>query len=83
VPYFYGLMAGEPGALVDSHASEPEFQGPARGRVKGVRAFEAFFTETNAWLTQHSIRVEEVQHVLLERRGFEEVILHVEGDAFE
>ena len=45
-----------------------------------MRAFEAFVIETNAWLTQHNALVEEVEHVIPERRGFEEVVLHLEGD---
>jgi ferredoxin len=42
VPYFDGLMAGEPDALVESFAAEPELHDPVRGRVKGARAFKAF-----------------------------------------
>ena len=33
VPYVDGLMAGEPDALVESFASEPELYDPVRGRV--------------------------------------------------
>ena len=42
VPYFDGLMAGEPEALVNSFASVPVLHDPIRGRVMGRRAFEAF-----------------------------------------
>lgn len=42
VPYFDGLLAGEPEALVKSFAAVPELHDPVRGRVKGARAFEAF-----------------------------------------
>ena len=80
VPYFYGLMAGEPDALIESFAGEPEVHDPVRGRVKGVRAFEAFVTETNAWLRKNNAVVEEVKHVVLEGRDFEEVVLHLQGD---
>ena len=80
VPYFDGLMAGDPDALVESFAAEPEVHHPVRGRVKGLRAFEAFVTDTNGWLRQHNVTVEDVGHVVLERRGFEEVVLHVDGD---
>lgn len=45
VPYFDGLMAGEPDALVGSFAAEPELHDPVRGRVKGTCAFGAFVTE--------------------------------------
>jgi SnoaL-like protein len=81
VPYFDGLMAGNPDALIESFWGEPELYDPVRGRVKGVRAFEAFLAETNDWLAQHNARVEDVQHVILEHRGFEEVVLHLDRDA--
>src|SRR5436305_6986060 len=79
VPYFDGLMAGEPDALVESFAAEPELHDPVRGRVKGARAFKAFVTEMNAWITRRNISVEDVGHVVTERRGFEEVVLHLDG----
>jgi hypothetical protein len=53
------LVAGEHDALVKSFAGEPEPHDPVRGRVKGVRAFEAFVTETNAWLAQRNVSVED------------------------
>jgi hypothetical protein len=36
VPFFDGLMAGEPDALVKSFAVVPELHDPIRGRVKGT-----------------------------------------------
>ena len=80
VPYFDGLMAGDPGPLVESFAGEPEVHDPMRGRIKGVAAFTAFVTETSAWLRQQRASVEDVEHVILERRGFEEVVLHLDTD---
>jgi SnoaL-like domain len=80
VPFFDGLMAGDPDALVESFAGEPEVHDPVRGRVKGVRAFEAFVVETNAWLRRRNVWVEDVGHVILDRHGFEEVVLHLDGD---
>ncbi len=80
VPYFDGLMAGDPGPLVESFAGEPEVHDPLRGRIKGVAAFTAFVTETSAWLRQHRASVEDVEHVILERRGSEEVVLHLDTD---
>ena len=80
VPYFDGLMAGDPGPLVESFAGEPEVHDPMRGRIKGVAAFTAFVTETSAWLQQHRASVEDVEHVILERRGSEEVVLHLNTD---
>lgn len=79
VPFFDGLMAGEPEALAESFAGEPELHHPVRGRVKGARAFAAFVAEASAWLSQRDVSVEDVEHVVLERRGFEEVVLHLDG----
>jgi hypothetical protein len=81
VPYFDGLLAGEPDALVRSFAGVPELHDPVRGRVKGVRAFEAFVSKTSSWLRRHNVTVENVEHVITERQGFEEVVLHLDGQA--
>jgi hypothetical protein len=80
VPYFDGLMSGEIDALVSSFAAAPELHDPVRGRVKGTRAFEAFVSETSAWLRDRNVSVEEVEHVMTDRHGFEEVILHFDSD---
>jgi SnoaL-like domain len=80
VPYFDGLMAGEADALIDSFASVPEVHVPVRGRVKGTRAFAAFVAETRSWLAQHNVSVEDIDHAITERHGFEEVVLHLDGD---
>lgn len=79
VPYFDGLMAGEPDALIESFAGEPELYDPVRGRIKGARAFEAFVTETNAWLKQRNVAVEDVERVHTERSGLGEMVLHLDG----
>jgi hypothetical protein len=81
VPYFDGLMAGELDALVESFAGEPQLQHPLRGRIKGVRAFEAFVAETNEWFARHNVSVKEVERVVLEDHGFEEVVLELDTDA--
>ena len=80
VPYFDGLMAGEPDALVGLFAAEPELHDPVRGRVKGTRAFKAFVTDLNGWIARRNVTVENVEHVVSERRGFEEVVLHLDGE---
>jgi hypothetical protein len=80
VPYFDGLLAGEPDALLRSFAGDPELHDPVRGRVRGARAFEAFFTDMNALLRQGNVSVEDVQYVMTEHRGFEEVVLHLDGE---
>jgi hypothetical protein len=81
VPYFDGLVAGELGALVESFAGEPQLQHPVRGRIKGVRAFEAFVAETEEWFARRNVSVSEVERVVLERHGFEEVVLELDTDA--
>ncbi len=79
VPYFDGFMAGEPDALIESFAGEPEVHDPIRGRIKGTRAFETFFTEMRAWLEQRHVSVEDAGHVVTGPGGFGEVVLHLDG----
>ena len=80
VPYFDGLLSGEMDALVDSFAGEPELYDPVRGRIRGRKAFEAHVTETAAQLRQRNISVEDVERIVMDERGFEEVVLHLDGD---
>jgi hypothetical protein len=80
VPYFDGLLTGQIDALVESFAGEPQLHTPRRGRVKGVRAFEAYVTEANEWLAQRNVSVDDVERVITEQRGFEEVVLHLDGE---
>jgi hypothetical protein len=80
VPYFDGLMSGELGALIDSFAGEPLLQHPVRGRISGVGAFEAFVAETNEWLARRNVAVADVERVVMERNGFEEVVLEFDGE---
>jgi hypothetical protein len=80
VPYFDGLLAGEPDALVKSFAVKPQLHDPVRGRVQGARAFAAFVSETSSWLRQHNVSVEDVDHATTDRHGFEEVVLHLDGE---
>jgi SnoaL-like domain len=80
-PYFAGLMTGETEALIESFAGEPELHHPVRGRVKGRRAFEHFVAETNAWLAERNVSVEDVDLIVTDRRTVEEVVLRLEGDA--
>jgi hypothetical protein len=80
VPFFDGLMAGELDALVGSFAGEPELHHPVRGRIRGVRAFEAFVSETNAWLTRRNTSIEDGERVIGDRHGLGEVVLHLDGE---
>jgi len=79
VPFFDGLLAGEPDALVESFAGEPALHDPIRGHVKGERAFRDFVRQTSEWLESCNATVEDVHHVSLGERGFEEVVLHHDG----
>jgi hypothetical protein len=79
VPFFAGVMTGETSALLDSFAGEPELHHPVRGRIKGVAAFERFVDETRSWLAARDATVDEVEFVLRDGRGVEEVVLHL-GD---
>jgi SnoaL-like domain len=80
VPYFDGMVTGQFDALVESFAGEPELYHPVRGRIKGERAFRHYLVATQAWLDERNISVEEVEHVVRGRGGFEEVVLHLDGD---
>jgi SnoaL-like protein len=79
VPYFDGLMTGEMDALIGSFAAEPELQHPVRGRIRGRRAFEAHVAETMAWFAERNVSVENVQLLVTEPHGVEEVVLHLDG----
>jgi SnoaL-like domain len=81
VPYFDGVLMGEPDALADSFAREPELHHPVRGRIKGARAFKAYVTDTYAWLTQNNASIESVERVAAGAGGFEEVVVHLDGEA--
>jgi hypothetical protein len=81
VPFFDGLLAGNFfNALVGSFGGEPELHHPVRGRIRGARAFEAYVSGTNAWLRQRNASVENVEYVVAGRRGFVEVVLHLDGE---
>jgi ketosteroid isomerase-like protein len=80
VPFFDGLLAGEMQPLVDSFNGEPALYDPIRGRIKGRRAFEAHIAEARARLMARNVSVEDVVQVITEQRGFEEVVLHLDGE---
>jgi SnoaL-like domain len=80
VPYYVGLMSDEHDALIRSFAGEPILHDPRRGRIIGVRAFEAYVAELSAWLGSLNMSFDPVDHVFTEPRGFEEVVLHLDGD---
>src|SRR4051812_23538711 len=81
VPYFEGLLADAPDALVDSFAGEPELHDPVRGRIKGTEAFKAYIAAMRAWLIERSVSVEDVGRVAVDGRGLGEVVLHLDGES--
>jgi SnoaL-like domain len=81
VPYYDGLMSGEQDALIRSFAGEPVLHDPLHGRIKGARAFGGYVTELRAFLGQHQMSFDAVDDVIAKNRAFEEVILHLDGEA--
>ncbi len=79
VPYIDGFLAGEPDALVESFTGEPELHDPLRGRIRGADAFRAFAEQMSAWLVQRNVSVQDVEHIVVDGRGFEEVVLELDG----
>jgi hypothetical protein len=84
IPYFDGLAMGEVDALVESFAGEPRVHHPLRGTIEGEYDFREFVAATARWLKEHEATVEDVHRGVLERRGFEEVVVHFGsgGDGF-
>jgi hypothetical protein len=80
VPYFVGLLSGEVDALLGSFVGQPELHVPLRGRIKGEPAFRAFVDEMNAWFAQRNIAVDHLVRGISGGRGFEEVVLRLDGD---
>jgi hypothetical protein len=79
VPYFDGLMSGDVDALVASFAGEPRLHHPLRGHIVGEYEFREFVTDSERWLREHEASIEDLQRSVLEARGFEEVIIHLEN----
>jgi hypothetical protein len=80
IPYFTGLATGDVDAMVNSFGGVPELHHPVRGRIKGARAFATFVTETNAWIAERNVSVQDVDHLITKARGVEEAVLHLDGE---
>ena len=80
VPFFDGLLSGEVDALVESFSGVPEVHHPARGRIRGERAFRRFVTDMTSWLAAGNAEVEHVNWLITDPRGVEEVVVHLDGD---
>ena len=80
VPYYDGLMSGEQDALIRSFAGEPVLHDPLHGRIKGERAFESYITRLSSFFAENKMSFDAVQDVITEDRGFEEFVLHLDGE---
>jgi hypothetical protein len=75
VPYYDGLVAGEPDALVAAFSGVPEVHHPVRGRLKGELPLRVYATEVAGWFGARSAEARELLHVVGPERGFEEVVI--------
>jgi hypothetical protein len=80
VPYYEGIMAGEPDALIRSFAGEPRVNDPRVGYVEGARELHAFVSGTADWLRERDAVVENVALTRTPTRTVEEVVLHLLAD---
>ena len=80
-PYFEGILADEPDALVGSFvARQPVLDDPRVGRVEGARELYAFGAGTAEWLRERDAVVENVALTRTPTRTVEEVVLHLLAD---
>src|ERR671918_1723824 len=83
VPYYEGILADEPDALVSSFAArQPVLDDPRVGYVEGTRELRAFGSGTAEWLRERDAVIENVALTRTSTRTVEEVVLHLlaEGD---
>jgi hypothetical protein len=80
VPYYEGIMANQPDALVRSFAAQPVVDDPRVGYVEGARRLRAFVTGTAEWLGERDAVVDKVALTRSLTRTVEEVVLHLLGD---
>jgi len=80
VPFFDGLMTGEIDALLESFSGVPEVHHPVRGRIKGETALRRFVTDMTSWLAERNVEVQNVNFLVTQPRGVEEVVLHLDSD---
>jgi hypothetical protein len=75
VPFFDGILAGEPDALIGAFSGTPTLFHPVRGRIQGEWQLRAFVTEAAAWMRARGGEARELLHVVGPKRGFEEIVL--------
>jgi hypothetical protein len=81
VPYYEGILADEPNALVCSFAAcQPVLDDPRVGHVEGTRELRAFASGTADWLRERDAVVENVALTPTSTRTVEEVVLNLLAD---
>jgi hypothetical protein len=81
VPYYEGILADEPDALVRSFAArQPVLDDPRVGYVEGTRELRAFASGTADWLRERDAVVENVALTRTPARTVEEVVLNLLTD---
>src|SRR5829696_2944235 len=80
LPYYEGILAEEPDALIHSFAGRPVLDEPRVGYVEGARQFRAFASGTADWLRERDAVVENVALTRTPTRTVEEVALHLLAD---
>jgi len=81
VPYYEGIMADQPEALVGSFAAQqPVLDDPRSGHLEGTAAFVSFVADQAAWLRERDAVVENVALTRTPTRTVEEVVLRLLAD---
>jgi hypothetical protein len=81
VPYYDGILADEPDALVRSFAArQPVLDDPRVGYVEGTRELRSFASGTADWLRERDAVVENVALTRTPTRTVEEVVLRLIAD---
>jgi hypothetical protein len=81
VPYYEGILADEPDALVRSFAArQPVLDDPRVGYVEGASRLRAFASGTAEWLRERDAVVENVALTRTLTRTVEEVVLNLLTD---
>jgi SnoaL-like domain len=80
VPYYEGIMANQPEALIRSFSGQPRVNDPRVGYVEGARELRAFVNGTADWLRERDAVVENVALTRTQSRTVEEVVLHLLSD---
>jgi hypothetical protein len=81
VPYYEGILADQPDALVGSFAArQPVLDDPRVGYVEGARRLRAFASGTAEWLRERDAVVQNVALTRTLTRTVEEVVLNLLTD---